>query len=50
MELLHDKLFSASITFSSKAILIIFVNSRVTNLILAIRYAWPVCCDLILHW
>ena len=44
--LLHDKLFStrASITH--------FVDSKVTNLVLAIYaiYSVTVWCDLILHW
>ena len=46
---IHDKLFSASMTIFSK-LLSIFVDSRVTNLILAICHARSVCCDLILHW
>ena len=45
----HDKLFSASMTIFSK-LLSNFVDSRVTNLVLAICHAWPVCCDLMLHW
>ena len=47
--LFHDKLFSASMTIFSK-LLSSFVGSRVTNLVLAICHAWPVYCDLILHW
>ena len=45
----YYSIFSASMTIFAK-LLSIFVDSRVTNLISAICYAWPVCCDLILHW
>ena len=45
----HDFSLQACMTIFSK-LLSIFADSRVTNLVLAICHAWPVCCDLILHW
>ena len=45
--LFHDKLFSASM--HDNFLLSNFGDIRVTNFVVVICPAWPVCCDLILH-